>query len=361
MVARRFHILALLLILCLLGLEGCAKIGEPQPPQVLVPKPAVDLAARQFSDRILLTVSQPVENTNGSRVTTLDRVEVFRLAGDRQDAGPLQDQAFLAGAEQIQSISARELPGHFRNGALAFWDLKPADPASFYAQGLRYAVRFINRKNQTAGLSNQAFVAPVAIPAAPEGLSCELFRERIRLTWKAPEKNADGSAPARIAGYNVYRSEDAKTFPVTPLNIAPLPAPEFEDRSFEFDKTYYYAVSVVGSTENPYAESFTSNPLAITPVDRFPPGMPKNLDAVVENGVVTLLWSPPEDTDLAGYRVYRKEEGSAARSLLQAQLVVAWSFRDDQAILGKKYEYSVAAVDTHGNESQASTVAVEVK
>jgi fibronectin type 3 domain-containing protein len=96
-------------------------------------------------------------------------------------------------------------------------------------------------------------------------------------------------------------------------------------------------------------------------VDKFPPGMPKNLDAVVENGVVTLLWSPPDDTDLAGYRVYRREEGSAARALLQAQLVTTWSFRDDQAIPGKKYEYSVAAVDTHGNEGQTSTVTVEVK
>ena len=361
MVVRHFYILTLLLCLCLLGLEGCAKIGEPQPPQVLVPKPAADLAARQFSDRILLTVSEPVANTNGSRVTTLDRVEIFRLAGDRQDAGLLQEEAFLARAEQIQSIYARELPGHLRDGALAFWDLQPVDHASFYAQGFRYAVRFVNRKNQTAGLSNQAFVAPVPIPAAPEGLSCELFHDRIRLSWKAPEKNADGSAPARIAGYNVYRSEDPKTLPVTPLNPAPVPTPDFEDRSFEFDKTYYYAVSVVGSRENPYAESLTSDPLPVSPVDKFPPGAPKNLDAVVEKGIVTLLWSPPDDADLAGYRVYRKEEGSAARALLQAQLVTTWSFRDDHAVPGKKYEYSVAAVDTHGNEGQASTVAVEVK
>jgi len=361
MVARHFYILTLLLFLCLLGLEGCAKIGEPQPPQVLVPKPAVDLDARQFSDRILLTVSQPVANTNGSRVTTLDRIEIFRLAGDRQDAGPLQEEAFLARAEQIQSISARELPRYLRDGALAFWDLRPADPASFFTQGFRYAVRFVNKKNQTAGLSNQAFVAPVAIPAAPEGLSCELFRDRIRLTWKAPEKNADGSAPARVAGYNVYRSEDPKTLPVAPLNTAPVPKPEFEDRSFEFDKTYYYAVSVVGSRENPYAESLSSDQLPVTPVDTFPPGMPKNLDAVVENEVVTLMWSPPDDTDLAGYRVCRKEEGSPARVLLQAQLVITLSLRDDQAIPGKTYVYSVAAVDTHGNEGQASTVTVEVK
>ena len=137
--------------------------------------------------------------------------------------------------------------------------------------------------------------------------------------------------------------------------------PEFEVRDFEFDKLYHFAVSVVGSRENPYAESLTSPLLRVAPVDTFPPGAPRDLTAVVENGTVTLLWSPPDDADLAGYRLFRREEGAAERILLQTRLVTTLSYRDDQVRLGRKYEYMVVAVDTRGNESQAAAKTVEVQ
>jgi fibronectin type 3 domain-containing protein len=101
--------------------------------------------------------------------------------------------------------------------------------------------------------------------------------------------------------------------------------------------------------------------LPVTPTDTFPPAMPADLTAVAENGIVTLLWHPSLDADLAGYRIYRRMDGSPGRILLQEQLVLNLSFRDDQVISGKFYEYQVVAVDTHGNESQAATRTVEVK
>jgi hypothetical protein len=361
MVHRARSVPTFLAIICLLDLLSCGKIGEPQPPQVLVPKPAVDLAARQYGDRILLSVSVPAQNTNGSRLTTLGSVEILRVTGDRQGATPLSEDAFLAQAQSLGSIAAADLARYRRDDSLALPDPAPVGPASLYKRGFRYAVRFINRRNQTAGLSNQVYIAPVPIPFAPDKLVSAVTQDSIKLTWNAPAANADGSAPARIAGYSIYRTEDPKSVPMVPLNVAPLTKPEFEDRSFEFDKTYYYAVSVVASIGNPYAESLPSALQSVTPRDTFPPGIPKSLDAVAENGVVTLLWTAPDDNDVAGYRVYRKEKDGAARVLLQTQLVTALSFRDDQVRRGNQYEYSIAAVDTHGNEGPAATVIVEVQ
>jgi len=363
MVARRFLLHRCLLHLALLGFGACAKTGDPQPPQVLVPKPAGDLAARQFSDRILLTVTPPAMNTDGSRVTTLGRIDVFRLGGDsRSDAGPEPEAAFLARAVKVFSVPAADFTRYLRDGTLAFWDVSAAaDPAAFYTRSFRYAALFISRKNQAAGLSNQAFLAPIPIPAAPADLSCAFSPDFIRLSWTPPDRNGDGSVPPRIAGYNVYRTEDPKIFPSAPVNPEPLPGPDFADRGFEFDKVYYFAVSVVGSRTNPYVESLASPLLRVAPVDTFPPGVPKDLTAVVENGTVTLLWGPPDDADLAGYRVFRQEEGAAARTLLQARLVTTLSCRDDQVRAGRKYEYIVVAVDTHGNESLAAVRTVEVQ
>ena len=349
-------------LLFLSGLAACAKLGEPQPPQLLVPKPAIDLEARQYSNRIQLTVSQPAENTNGSRVTTLDRIEVSRLVGDRTNAGPIPEDIFLAGAREILNVPATQVPKYLVGDRLVFQDTPGgSDPASLSKSGFHYAVRFINRSNQTAGFSNQVFVAPLALPSAPAGLAFGLFRDYIRLTWDAPDKNIDGSVPPRIIGYNLYRTGDPKTPAAAPLNPEPIPRPEYQDRDFEFDKTYYYAVSVVASKENPYAESDPSGLLAVPARDTFPPGSPKNLTSVVEKGVVTLLWSPPEDADVAGYRVYRREDGSAENVPLQEQLITTLSFRDQQVVPGKKYEYNIVAVDTHGNVSRPAITTVEVQ
>jgi len=361
MVLRARSVQTYLAFLCLLGLVSCAKVGEPQPPQVLVPKPAVDLAARQYGDRILLTVSMPSQNTNGSRLMTLGSVEILRITGDRQSGRPLPEDAFLAQALSLGAIAAPDLARYRKDSSLFFPDPAPVGSASFYKQGFRYAIRFINRRNQTAGLSNQVTIAPVPIPSAPDRLVSAVMPDIIKLTWNEPSANADGSTPARIAGYNIYRTEDPKAVPTVPINAVPLTKPEFEDRSFEFDKTYYYAVSVVASPENPYAESLPSALQSVAPRDTFPPSIPKSLDAVAENGVVTLLWEAPDDNDVAGYRVYRKEKDATARVLLQPQLVAALSFRDDQVRHGIQYEYSVAAVDAHGNEGPAATIVVEVQ
>ena len=58
MVLLRRGILALAMA-CPLFSAGCAKVGEPQPPEIRVPKPAVDLAARQSAGDVVLTVSIP--------------------------------------------------------------------------------------------------------------------------------------------------------------------------------------------------------------------------------------------------------------------------------------------------------------
>jgi hypothetical protein len=361
MVECRFTTLYRVLCISLLGLAACAKVSDPLPPQLLVPKPATDLKVAQYADKILLSVSMPGENTDGSRVLTLGEVEIFRLAGDRANPGPLPQETFLAQAERIQNISAGDMGHHVTNGVLNFWDVGSTEPGKLYGEGYLYAIRFINRKNQTAGFSNQVFIAPVAIPVAPETFSRTLSRDGIQVTWTAPEKNMDGSTPARIAGYNIFRSENPKDFPPLPLNAAPLDKPEFVDRSFEFDKSYYYRMTVVGSRANPFAESLPSAPLAVVTLDTFPPGMPKNLSFVVDKGIVTLLWGPPDDADIAGYRIYRMEEGSMERLQLQEDLVTALSFRDDKARAGKTYQYGIAAVDTHKNEGLAVIAIVEVQ
>ncbi len=347
-------------LLCLAA-AGCAKIGDPQPPSVDVLRPATDLEARQFAGRVLLTVTLPTQYTTGISATEPDTAQVLRIIEpDRMAVTPLPEDVFLARATPLATKTPAELAAKAKNGRLVVEDeLNSPDPSTTYTRAFRYAVRFINAKNETAGLSNQVVIAPIPLPAPPDRVRLDLGQDRIRLTWDAPSKNVDGSQPVNLAGYNVYRSESSDVFSGAPRNAQPLPQPEFEDREFDWDKTYYYKVSIVGRTATPYAETAASPALEVATRDTFPPGAPLNLNAVVESGVVFLLWSAPPGADVAGYRIYRVAEG-APREQLEAELVKEPSYRDAKAQPGRKYVYSVHAIDTHGNEGPAAEAAVTI-
>jgi len=70
-----------------------------------------------------------------------------------------------------------------------------------------------------------------------------------------------------------------------------------------------------------------------------------------------LVWAPVTDVDLDGYNVYRRQEGSAVK--INAEPLKTPAYRDVSVASGKKYLYSVSAVDVRGNESAHSEEAGE--
>ena len=78
-----------------------------------------------------------------------------------------------------------------------------------------------------------------------------------------------------------------------------------------------------------------------------------------QQAFVHLVWAPVSDFDLAGYNIYRHEEGTAPIKL-NAELVKTPAYRDANVMPSKKYVYSVSAVDVRGNESAGSEEASEV-
>jgi fibronectin type 3 domain-containing protein len=74
--------------------------------------------------------------------------------------------------------------------------------------------------------------------------------------------------------------------------------------------------------------------------------------------VVDLSWSISLESDLAGYRVYRSAEGSARGQLLNADLLPTPAIRDTSVEPGRRYWYTVTAVDHAGNESAPSAPVV---
>jgi fibronectin type 3 domain-containing protein len=73
---------------------------------------------------------------------------------------------------------------------------------------------------------------------------------------------------------------------------------------------------------------------------------------------IDLVWSPDTESDLAGYNLFRRREGEQPVKL-NSDPVKSPAYRDTNVQPGKKYFYSVSAVDERGNESVRSEEASE--
>ena len=141
----------------------------------------------------------------------------------------------------------------------------------------------------------------------------------------------------------------------------------FTDAGIEWEKTYDYraeTVTVITADDNTEAqiEGDDTREIKVFAHDVFPPAIPSGLQAVAsgpgQKPFVDLVWAPVSDIDLDGYNVYRHEEGSAPVKV-NTELVRAPAYRDANLTTGKRYFYSVSAVDVRGNESARSEEASE--
>ena len=351
----------IIIIAILLGTVGCAKIAEPQPPELHIPKAASDLSGFQRADSVQLHVSMPQQNTNGTPVTTLRQLDIYRLAEDPSrtiDQNQIPSEQFHKEADLILSIPETRFPDFGDADSISIED--DFTGIDQYTHAFRYALLFVNDKNQAAGFSNQFVITPVPIPLPPVNITAEVHEDSIYIRWAEPAENMDESKPPRISGYNVYRSEESGAYASNPANPTPLKKPEFKDVHFQFDRTYYYRISVLGSIADPLAESLLSEYLAVTPRDIFPPEPVGNFNVVMDKGAAFLLWKPSPSTDTAGYRISRLEKETGEFHSVQESLVVHYTFRDTNVLSGKTYVYTITAIDTHGNESSSDTAEITV-
>jgi fibronectin type 3 domain-containing protein len=99
------------------------------------------------------------------------------------------------------------------------------------------------------------------------------------------------------------------------------------------------------------AESEPSQPYQVIPRDIFPPARPTGLTGLYTTGAVELVWDANTEKDLAGYYVYRHENGEQPKRLNKALLPTP-ILRDTSVQPGRTYFYQVTAVDLSNNESR---------
>ncbi len=367
-----------LLFASLLGLcaaAGCGAPGEPMPPSPPIPTAITDLTVQQAGDAVLLTFTMPKKSVRGERLKEVPALEVLR--GSQKADGTPDAKSFRV----VDTVPGSLLGNYTQQGKVEFPDPIPADEIRKHASdSFVYRVRTRVSDKKSSADSNVVSLRLFPVPARIASLEASVTETGIQLKWAAPDKTSAGEPLGPIQEFHIYRGEldPASTTAASkdlaqgvwksrPLQIATTAAPEFLDTGFDFGKTYAYLVRTVVLEGGIAHESGDSQASILTPKDIFPPAPPQGIVAAVLPGaspgalVVDLSWSINLETDLAGYRLYRSEQEGTRGPLLTPDLLLTPAYRDNSVSSGKRYWYTVTAVDRTGNESASgAALAVDV-
>jgi len=341
----------LLALLALLG-GACGKKGAILPPIPLVPQAVEGLRAEQRGGRILFEWTNPSAYRDGTALGELAAIEIWE--GDTPADFP--DAARLIRVLGAEELAALKKSADLKAGPSSF--AIPLDGASLPGRSRALALRVKDvRKKRFSEFSTPVLILTTLAPLPPSNLRAALFEDRIALSWILPSSNIDGSAPPNLGGFNIYRAEGEEAF--RRLNDRPVRDASYIDKDFEFGKVYRFCVRAFSAGEAA-AESEDSPIVEAAPRDVFPPAVPTGLAAAAGGMVITLLWDGGRETDLSGFKVWRREGGRGGYSLLTPVPIPGNTFADPSAKKGKRYEYAVSALDKTGNESARSVPVAEI-
>jgi hypothetical protein len=379
-----------LLVGALTWMTGCASIGPPLPPSLELPKPPVDLRAARKGDKVTLTWTVPARTTDRQSVRYLGKTHICRSVDPvlKECVASVGEAAAPADFKGREKSSAKKLTATFVDTLPSA--LEQEHPTGFAT----YAVEVLNTAGRGAGLSNQVRVPLVPTLPPFSNFSAQVTAQGIMMTWQCPPMGGRRTGVKYL--FRIYRRPelssretriadiDSTECAAGPSGLVPLAkqpsnaaanAPKeqgnvitsFLDQTFEWEKTYFYRAAVVSEVETSGkptvdVEGDDTPEVKVFAHDIFPPAVPTGLQAVFsgpgQQPFIDLIWAPVPDADLAGYNIYRHEEGAAAVKV-NAEPVKTPAFRDTQVASGKAYFYSVSAVDVRGNESGRSEEATE--
>lgn len=352
------HKTALALITIALLIIGCGKRKPPLPPVERIQQ-RVEINGFQQGDRVILSWKMPAGNASDRSLLNISRIDVYRLIEPLDSPLSLSEEEFASRGNLISSVPVSV--NDFGLKTLTF-----SDQLEFAGQParLRYAIRFVNASGQKAAFSNFLLIEPSSrIARNPTNVAAQVFQEKIEIRWTAPAQNVDGSMPANILGYNIYRKMIDDDQPAKLLNASPVTNNIFEDLFFEFDKNYQYFIRTVSvGGEGQPIESLESELLAVQPKDVFAPSPPSAITVAASPNAISIFFAANPEKDIAGYNIYRATDRNQPKSewqILTPELLKTNTFQDTNIESNVIYFYYLTAVDNFGNVSEPSEIVSE--
>ena len=132
-----------------------------------------------------------------------------------------------------------------------------------------------------------------------------------------------------------------------PAALTPLPVAVTEHviKGVTFGVERCFVVRPVEKIAGAVVMGAASPTSCVTPMDTFPPAAPRSLAAIAGEGLISLIWEPNSESDLAGYLVLRGDAPGDTLRAITPEPVAATTYRDTTARAGARYVYVVVAVD----------------
>lgn len=335
--------LACLLLALLILAGGCGKKLAPVSPDAVLPAAVREFRVSQEGDALVLSWLLPTENLLGQPLTQIQGCRVLRAELKGVDAGPpaLSDFTVLADIDL-----AYPRVGEVRGEAVVYQDRNLVPERRYY-----YRVAAYDQERYEGAWSRTLSHAWGILPRPPQDLRAIPGDRIVRLTWQPVIQLQDGRPVRDLAGYRLYRRSGGEAW--IKVNPEIVTGVSFQDVAVLNDVEYSYKVRAVRRVGPDFIESVDSPTRMAMPEKRTPPPPVLNLVAVAGDSGVELRWDPSPAQDVAGYKIYRRQEGEVQFSLLTPTLVTRPAYLDERATRGRSYHYYVTAVDNsrRANES----------
>jgi len=299
--------------LLFLFLPACGKEGPPLPPFIRIPEAVKDLNVVQSGYTLVLTWTNPPKNIDGSAATNLAHVQI------RNDGAVVATlNAGAPGQPQSHSIPLGASLGGSRT----------------------FTAEVDTTQGKMSQVSNTASILPVEVPGKISELRAVVDQRRIRLEWERPQEH-----PELADAYVIVRTD-------MPSESQTVSETRFDDNQYQPGKVQSYQVTAVRRLPGNPVLGVGPESVTVTVEDKTAPAVPAGLDIVQSDMGGYLTWNPNQETDLAGYHVFRSESANGGFRSIADRLVTTNAFLDSPYRSGLYYR--VSAVDEFGNESAMS-------
>ena len=247
----RVALLVTISLSLIVALSACGKKGPVRPKLDIQLEAPTDVTLQQQGNLFVLGWTIPTDKRLGS-VEDLTGFIIKRLTYNATEGCP----TCRTPEDEVAELDIKDPAPGQRIGNRIYWrdfDIREGT-------GYRYAIVPVTLGNIEAPFATIHLDVQQS-PPAPTGLKAESGDGQIALQWNAP------SLPEGIEllGYNLYRRQAKRPFPIVPVNVKPLQETHLLDRGLDNGRAYEYRVSALVSNGTQQFESMASPGVLITP------------------------------------------------------------------------------------------------